>query len=137
MATYPVEIPSENRWGVFHSVSGTMFSPTFVDELNAAIFAAYYANNRAGDYEESTQAHLSLNIAVFLDELAPRPKEGQERVLPIEWQQACDPNWEEGEKPHFDAYELLEVFQDQSSRQANFILDAFEAWRAIHHVKSS
>jgi hypothetical protein len=139
MATYPVEIPSERRWGIFHSVSGTMFSPTFPeeDELNAAIFAAYYAVLRAGDYEEATQARLALDIAIFLDELAPR-NPGQERILSLEWQKACDPDWdendhEEGQQPHFDTYQLLDAFNDQNSAQANVVMDAFAAWRAKHH----
>lgn len=135
MATYPVEIPSESRWGVFHSVSGTMYSPTFVDELNAAIFAAYYATERAHDYDESTQARLSLDIAVFLDELAPRSAPGQDRVLPLEWKKACDEDWDDedalpGETPLFDAYSLLDAFgDDQNGKQANFVMDAFDAWR--------
>jgi hypothetical protein len=136
MATYPVEIPSERRWGVFHSVSGTMFSPTFQeeDELNAAMFATYYADLRDGDYSENTQARLALDIAIFLDEVAPRSA-GQDRFLPLEWQKACDDDWdendhEEGAQPSFDVYSLLDAFgRDQNSRQARLVMDAFAAWQ--------
>jgi hypothetical protein len=139
MATYPVELPSEHRWAIFHSTSGTMFSPTFLeeDELNAVMFAAYYAGQRSWfTLDEETQTRLALHISMFLDELAPRPAPGQERQLPLAWQQACDPNWneeehEEGEKPRFDAYDLLDAFQgNYESRQALFVMDAFASWRA-------
>jgi ribosomal protein S18 len=46
MSTYAVHIPSEHRWAVFQSSSGTMYSPTFSDELSAQLFALYYSTSR-------------------------------------------------------------------------------------------
>lgn len=143
MATYPVEIPSRNMWAVIQSTSETMYAPTFDDELEANIFACFYSDRQPlAMMSETAQVELAHQIRVFLDELAPRaPSISRgERILPLDWQRALDSRWdeedhEEGDKPCFEEYELLESFENYGSKTAHFVMDAFAAWRTTHQPK--
>lgn len=146
MATYPVEIPSRNMWAVIQSTSETMYAPTFDEELEALIFAKFYSDRQPlAMYQETAQVEFAHEIRMFLDELAPRaPSVSRgERILPLEWQRKFDTRWdeddhEEGDKPSFEEYELLEAFQiDYNTPAANFLMDAFAAWRAARHVTAT
>lgn len=69
------------RWGIFHSASDTMFSPTFTDELEAQIFAVYYGRHSDGaDYSERAQDLIRLAISSFVD--AAFPEKDGVRVVP-------------------------------------------------------
>ena len=136
MAIYVVEIklPFERRaslFGVLHSTSDTMFSPTFGedDELIAQMFAFEYS--RPGhlfrDYTESGQTRLAADLRAFLEERFPNFREPI-ADLPAEWRAAL-PNPNGDAWPFtFDSLDVVAWFRDGDAR-ADVIADLFHAWR--------
>lgn len=135
MATYVVEIKlpyerSSSLFGVLHSTSDTLFSPTFCesDELIAHMFAAEYSgSNLLRDYTEAGQQGLVRALGMFLAEVFPKFSESS-APLPEAWRAELLVCHYDDESPDFDASDLLSWYQDGDGR-ADIIQAQFHAWR--------
>jgi hypothetical protein len=134
MATYVVEIkfPYErvsSTFGVLHSSSDTLFSPTFTEEevLIAHMFAQEYSgSNLYRDCTEDGQHRLVRDIRAFLEEHFPAFREHMSE-LPAPWQ---GPDFREQEEGAFlnDSSDLVQWYEDCDPR-ADAVQLEFCEWR--------
>lgn len=124
------------RWGIFHSTSDTMFSPTFTDELEAQIFAVYYGRHSEGaDYSERAQDLIRLAISSFVD--ATFPEKDDVRVVPDDKCAQLNPPpdyYDEGERADWvcTAYSVDELIadldRDYDGAHADLIMEWLKAY---------
>jgi hypothetical protein len=126
MSAQTIYLQPFHRWAVYHETSETMFSPTFDEEFLADLFAAWYSGPARrvrlltdGDYSESFQIQLGIDLKLWLDSTAVPSPTG--RRLPQEWQ----------ERFNSESFEdiALALKIPRLERLARFLLDEFEAWR--------
>lgn len=138
MGNRVIKFEGEDRWAVWQSTSESMWSPTFLAEMDAAIFAEWYWRRGYGGlerYEDSFQMNLAGEIRMFLDEAFGTDKHGdRNEALPAAWKDEFLDGDEE--EPYWwisDAEDLLDAFYGGKHGATDFLMGQFKAWHDAHH----